>query len=173
MRQSGPGFILIFVLLVIAQMVICNFLNLTPFIMLSILPVMILCLPLRVGQVASMLIAFATGMAVDFFAEGLPGINAASLVPVAFIRLWVIRLVFGNELFARGEDFTTGRSGLGKVVVATLILQGLFLAIYIAIDGAGVRPFWFNALRWIASLLAGTFVSIFVADLLAGDGRKK
>lgn len=173
MRQLGPGDILLFLLLVIAQMVICNFLQLTPFIMLSILPVMILCLPIRFGPVASMLIAFAVGLAVDLLAEGLPGINAASLVPVAFVRLWVIRLVFGDELFARGEDFTTGRSGVGKVIVATLILQGLFLAIYIALDGAGVRPLWFNAVRWAASLLTGTFVSIFVADLMAGDGRKK
>lgn len=172
MRQTRLTDILIFLLLLLAQIVICNFLHVTPYIMLSILPVMILCLPVRYGPVVSMIIAFASGMAVDLLAEGVPGLNTAALLPVAFARFQIIRLVFGSELFARGEDFTTQKSGMGKVTVAILLAQTLFLVIYIWLDGAGIRPLWFNALRFVCSLAAGVAVSIFVADLMAGNDRK-
>ena len=45
MRKTGYYFV--FILLVAVQMLICNYLNLSAWLMLSILPVMILCVPLR------------------------------------------------------------------------------------------------------------------------------
>ena len=83
MRNS---FALTYVLLTVAQMVLSNYFHFTPYMMITILPVMVLCIPTNVGTVKAMLIAFATGLAVDFFAEGTLGINAMSLVPVALLR---------------------------------------------------------------------------------------
>ena len=42
------NFTVLYVLLVAAQMLICNYLHLTPYIMLSLLPALILCLPTKV-----------------------------------------------------------------------------------------------------------------------------
>ena len=99
MRKGGYYFV--FLLLVAVQMLICNYLNLSPYLSLSILPVLILCVPLRLPTFWTMLLAFATGSAVDLLSEGLLGLNALALVPVAFVRKEVIRLIFGDELFAR------------------------------------------------------------------------
>ena len=52
MRKSQ--FYLVFVVLTVVQMLICNYFHLSPFLMLSILPVMVLCIPLRVGTVGAM-----------------------------------------------------------------------------------------------------------------------
>ena len=41
-------FFLVYLLLTVVQMLICNYFHLTPYVMLSILPVMVLCIPLRV-----------------------------------------------------------------------------------------------------------------------------
>ena len=71
MRNS---FALTYVLLTVAQMVLSNYFHFTPYMMITILPVMVLCIPTNVGTVKAMLIAFATGLAVDFFAEGTLGI---------------------------------------------------------------------------------------------------
>ena len=65
MRNS---FALTYVLLTVAQMVLSNYFHFTPYMMITILPVMVLCIPTNVGTVKAMLIAFATGLAVDFFA---------------------------------------------------------------------------------------------------------
>ena len=170
MRKGGYYFI--FLLLVAVQMLICNYLNLSPYLMLSILPVMILCVPLRLPTFWTLLLAFATGTAIDLLSEGLLGLNALALVPVAFVRKELIHLIFGGELFARKEDFSIRKNGFGKVALAIFPAQALFLAIYIWADGAGTRSFAFNALRFGISLVAGWGVSLLIVDILAPDTRK-
>ena len=144
----------------------------TPYITLSILPIMILCLPLKISTVAAMIIAFVTGLSVDFLAEGLIGINALALVPVAYVRKSLIGFVFGQDLVSSGEDFSISKNGLGEVSMAILLVPSLFLIIYIAADGAGTRPFWFNAARFGASLAAGYLVALLLVDTLVPDSRK-
>ena len=165
-------FYLVFVVLTIVQMLICNYFHLSAYLMLSILPVMVLCLPLRVGTTGAMIIAFVTGLLVDLLAEGMLGINTLALVPVAYARKGVIRLVFGEELFARKEDFSVRKNGFGKVAVAIFIVQALFLLVYIWADSAGTRPFSFNVIRFGVSLIAGWVVSLLIIDILAPDTRK-
>ena len=167
------NFFLTYALLVIIQMVICNYFHLSSYVLLSILPVMVLCIPIRISTPATLCIAFVTGFLVDLLSEGLLGINTLSIVPVAFLRTVIIQLVFGEEVFARNEDFSIKKSGLGKVSIALLLAQGLFLAVYILADGAGTRPFSFNLLRFVLSLAAGYAVSILLVDTLAPDSSRK
>ena len=170
MRRSI--FFLVYLLLVVAQILICNYFHLTPYVTLSLLPVMVLCLPIRISSALAMVIAFATGLAVDALSEGLLGLNALALVPVALARDGILSLLFGRELFARKEDFTVHKNGFGPVTLAIFLSQALFLAVYIWADGAGMRPFWFNFARWAASLAAGTALSLIVVPALAPDTRK-
>jgi len=170
MRKSG--FWAAYVLLLILQLLLSNYFLFTPYIALSILPVMVLCIPIRVGTVGAMLIAAATGFTVDLLAEGVLGLNAIALIPVAYARNSLIRLIFGGELFAREEDFSVRRSGFGKVAMAVLLAQALFLLVYVWVDAAGARPFWFLAARFGASLGAGFLVSLLTLDVLAPDSRK-
>ena len=167
-----PEFWIVYVLLLLAQLLLSNYFHVTPYIMLTILPVMVLCISIRVGTVGAMLIAFATGLAVDWLSEGVLGLNALALTPVAFLRNPIIRLVFGSEVFARGEDFSLQRSGFGKVSLALLLAQSAFLLVYIWADGAGLRPLWFNAARFGASLAAGFALSLCTLQVLAPDPRR-
>ena len=159
MRKSYTT--LVYLLLVVVQILLCNYFHVTPYITLSILPIMILCLPLKISTVAAMIIAFVTGLSVDFLAEGLIGINALALVPVAYVRKSLIGFVFGEDLISRGEDFSIRKNGLGEVSMAILLVHG-----------AGTRPFWFNAARFGASLAAGYLVALLLVDTLVPDSRK-
>lgn len=170
MRKSGFWFI--YLLLVIVQLLLNNFLRVSPYLMLSILPVMVLCIPIRVNTTATMFIAFATGLVIDLLSEGLLGLNALALVPVALLRNSIIRLIFGTELFARNEDFSPQRNGFGKVLLGVFIAHTLYLAIYVWVDAAGMRPFSFNAIRFAVSLVAGVLVSLPTLGLLAPDPRR-
>lgn len=167
--MTNTRFLTTFLLLLLVQMCITNFFRISPYLMLSILPAMILLIPIRRGTVPALLIAFFTGLAVDFLAEGLPGLNTVALLPVAFFRLNIIRLVFGEEVFARKEDISVPRQGIWKMSVAILMAQALFLIIYIWIDGAGTRPLWFNSIRFAVSLVGGFILSLFVANILAPE----
>jgi len=170
--MKKTGFWLIYLILLVAQLLLSTYANFTPYVMLTLLPVMVLCIPIRVNPILAMLIAFASGLSIDLLSEGLLGLNALALVPVAYARNPIIRLIFGGELFARQEDFSVRRSGFWKVAVAIFLSTALFLAVYVWVDGAGTRPMLFNAIRFGASLAASTALSLLVVDLLAPDGRK-
>lgn len=169
--MKNPGFALKFILLMLTQILLWNYFDFTQFLMIVFLPTLILCLPIRRNAVYAMLLAFGTGFAVDFFSSGMLGLTSAALVPVALIRRGVITLVCGEEVFARGENITIRRQGLPKMALAIMIVTALFLFIYIWADGAGTRPFWFNAVKFGASLLAGTLVSLLACNVLDSETR--
>ena len=146
-----------YALLFIAQLLLCNYFTFTPWMMATLLPAMVLCIPLNIGTVGAMLIAFATGLGVDFLSEGIIGINALALVPVALARKWIISVVFGPDLLSRRNSFTIRRNGLPAVLMALSIGLAIFLVIYIWADAAGTRSFGFNAGRFGASFVVSLF----------------
>ena len=48
----------------------------------------------------------------------------------------------------------------------------LFLGIYIFLDGAGTRPFWFCAARFGVSLIVNMSLAFLTANILTPDDRK-
>lgn len=162
-------FWLIYLLILAADILLGNFLNAGPWICITLLPVLVLCLPVGYGGPAAMGIAFATAFAADFFTHGILGLNVMALLPAAFSHRWIISLVFGSEVYARGEDLSLRRQGLPKMMLALLISTALFFAVYVWVDAAGTRSFGFNTLRWLASTLASTLVQGFLTGFLSSD----
>ena len=169
--MRNPKFAIRFLLLAVAQVLLWNYCNFTQYLTPVFLPVLILCLPVRRGTVFAMLLAFATGFAVDFLASGMLGLTSLALVPVALTRHGVIRLVCGEEVFARGENISIKRQGLPKMTLAILMETALFLVIYIWADGAGTRPLWFNLVKLASSLLTGVLLSLLAANILDYESR--
>ena len=150
--MKNQFFGILYFLMVIGQMIICNYFQFTPYIVMTILPAMVLCMPLTIRTPMCMIIAFASGLAVDWLAEGLIGINAASLIPVALCRTSLIRVFLGEDIINRKDSFSIRKNGVGKISVVMAAALIVFLAIYIFLDGAGTRPFWFCISRFAASL---------------------
>ena len=150
--MKNPTFGIAYILLVIAQIIICNYFQFSPYFVISILPAMVLCVPLTIGTNVCMLIAFATGLSVDWLAEGLIGINAASLIPVAYARKTIIRVFLGEDLISRKDSFSFRKNGIGKILTAILVAYSIFFIVYVILDGAGLRTFWFNLLRVVVGI---------------------
>ena len=169
-----PGvFTVKYLLLFAAQVLLWNFCNFTPLLVIALLPVMILGLPLKCSTVSSMLIAFASGFAVDFLTGAPLGLTCLALVPVAFVRRWVLAAVFGNEIFSRGEEISSGRLGWSKMLLAAVMLNALFLLIYIIADSAGTVPLWAMIVKFIASLALSSALALPVANLLCPDSEAR
>lgn len=162
-----------FILLFAAQLILWNYCNFSQYLIIVFLPAMLLCLPIDRGVIRVMILAFLLGLAADFFETGQLGLTSLALVPVAAIRRWVIQLVFGNELLARGEDLSFRRQGLAKFVTSILILTSVFLLIYLWVDSAGMYPLGFLALKYGISLLVSTVVSLAIAFLLLEESVAK
>ena len=159
-------YIAAFVVMAIVQVVLCNFLNLSRFMVLSFLPALVLMLPLGLGNILMMLIAFALGFVVDFFSTGMLGLTSFALVPVALLRNFVIDLLFGDELGSREGELSVTRFGILKFMLATLMLCAVFFLLYVWIDAAGTQKFWEVALRFFLSTLVSTPVCILAARIL-------
>ena len=170
--RTGQNFWILYILLTVCQIVLCNYTYLGPYLMLTILPAMVMCIPLSIGTSLCMLIAFATGLSVDWLSEGLIGINAAALIPVTLCRRTFIRIFLGEDIINRKDSFSIRKNGVGKISVMLSAALMIFLDIYIFLDGAGTRPFWFCASRFFASLAANLILSLIVAEVLTPDDRK-
>ena len=170
--RTGQNFKVLYFLLVICQIVLCNYAYLGPYLMLSILPAMIMCVPLSVSTAGCMFIAFITGLSVDWLSEGLIGINAASLIPVALTRRTFIRIFLGEDIINRNDSFSIRKNGFGKVSIVMAAAYIIFLAVYILLDGAGTRPLWFNLARGAASFACSWLISLIVVNTLTPDDRK-
>ena len=157
--KTSQNFTLMYILLLTGQILICNFINSGPYVMLSILPAIVLCLPPGIPAIVLMLIAAVSGLAVDWLAEGVIGLNMAAL--------------FGKEHSERGDGFSIKKNGFSKISAAIIICQAIFLSIYIVIDGAGTRTFLFNLARFAASLLCGFLLSIPVVNMLTSGERQE
>jgi hypothetical protein len=170
--MKNQYFGILYFLMVIGQMIICNYFQFTPYVVISMLPAMILCMPLTVRTPLCMIIAFASGLAVDWLAEGLIGINAAALVPVALARKTIIRVFLGEDLIARSDSFTFKKNGFGKISIALFVALSIFFGIYVIIDGAGTLTTTFNLIRFGASVAASLLLSLIVTGVLTPDDRK-
>lgn len=170
--MRGQNFRLYYFLLLIGQILLCNYFPFGMYVVLSLLPAMILCIPLTVGTAGCMLIAFASGLAVDWLSEGLLGINAAALVPVALLRKPFIRLFLGEDLITRKDSFSFRKNGAGKISMTMILALAVFLGIYIFLDGAGTRPVLIDLARLAASLICCWPLALLVTDILTPDDRK-
>ena len=170
--MKTQNFGLLFFMMVLGQMVLCNFAGFSPYIMLTMLPAMIVCVPLTVSTPLCLLLAFATGLSVDWLSEGLIGINATSLVPVALMRKPLIRFFLGEDLITRSDSFSFRKNGIGKISLVLIVSLLIFLGIYVFLDGAGTRPTWFNLTRMGLSLLCNYVLALIVTNILTVDDRR-
>jgi hypothetical protein len=155
-----------FILLFLAQVAVWNYFNFTPYLFVVFLPALILCLPLGYGTVRTMLIAFVAGLAADFLVSGQLGMTSFALVPVALMRQTVVRLAFGSELFARGEDLSFHRQGWQKFLLCTAILTAIYLLVHIWVDSAGMYSLGFCAIKFGISLPVSSALSMAIAYLM-------
>ena len=170
--KVNRNFRTLYILLAVCQTLLCNYIGLSPYVMLSLLPAMILCIPLTTGTPLCLLIAFVTGLAVDWISEGLIGLNTAAIVPVALMRKPFIRTFIGEDLIARSENFSMRKNGFTKILFALISSVALYLAIYIFLDGAGTRPLWFLLSRFGISLVCNMILGFIVVNILTGEDRK-
>lgn len=158
-------FILVWLVLMVAQIILCNFFGLSRYVLISVLPIMILMLPFRMGSIVAMLIAFACGLTVDFFSTGMLGITPLALVPVALSRKALINIVFGEDQISH-DELSFALFGAPKMIMAILLSCALFFLIYIWVDSAGTVGFWPAAGRFLLSVVVSTPVCAFAAKLL-------
>lgn len=164
--MKGWRFILVYLILMVVQSIIGNYFWLARYVLISVLPALILMLPRSYGSIVSMLIAFVTGLAVDFFSTGMVGLSSFALVPLALSRRLLDTLVFGDDQASQEDELSFQHFGAPKMLLSILLSCVLYFALYVWADSAGTVGFWQAFLRFLLSVIVSTPVCAFAARLL-------
>lgn len=165
-------FIINHVLLMILQLVISNYFNFTPYAMCTILPLIIFMLPTKFGTKTTLIIAFVSGLAVDYLADGEIGLNALALIPVGYINRFLYRVIFGDEIIERELHATISKYGVGKILFALGVETLVFLSIYILADSGISRPMQFNLVKFVSSFASSMALSVLLFIFLQPKERR-
>lgn len=170
--RGNQNFGILYTLLVIAQILLCNYGQFNPYVLLTILPAMVLCIPPGISTISGLLIAFASGLSIDWLSEGLLGLNTAAVLPVALLRKGIIKIFLGEDLISRGDRFSYRKNGFAKISLAQSVCLAVFLTLYIILDGAGTRPVEFCLLKGGISFVCNFLLAIMITNILSPDDRK-
>ncbi len=110
-----------FVLLVLLQVLMLDTVQFGGFVIPYVYLLFILLLPLDINKSLLLLLAFATGLTIDFF-ENTMGMQTAAIVFMAFARPGVIRFYFPGLEFVKGEEPGLSKFGTGGFLKYTFTL---------------------------------------------------
>ena len=167
--MTHSRFTLVFILTVIAQILLNVFCNFTPLISISMLPMLILMLPVGKSTTFALLLSFVTGLVVDFLSTGTLGLTSIALLPVAAMRQPILRLVFGEEIFSRRENVSIARQGWPKMSVAIAFALLLYFIVSVLFDSSFSRSFGFSAGRILLSVIVSVLLCLLIVGPLTED----
>ena len=159
----------IFAILCALQIFISVVFRLPRIMAINILPMLILYLPVKVDTPSGLVIAFAAGFAADFLSDGMLGLTSACLLPVALLRRPLLLAVSGREIISYKSGTPASHQHIRQMAASISIATLLFFVIYVWVDGAGLRPFVFNAGKVAVSTMTSSLASFLIAGILFAD----
>lgn len=141
-NRNSP--ILFVAIVCLVQIIIYKYLSLTPYLVICLLPGMLAYLAKEWNSLKSMIIAFLLGIAIDVLADGVVGLNAASLVLTALVL----------PVFNKQEV---------RPLFVLLLANAIFFLPYILLDCAGAVPPLEMLLQYALSVIVSLILDFFVA----------
>lgn len=161
--MSRSRSILFFVLVFLVQLAVSDFLNLGPWITISLIPFLILQIPLQRTPHVVMLSAFGLGLLLDWLSAGVLGLNAFAALMAAAPRRLLYRLIVNSERQDPLWIPLLRDTGLPKYLNYLLSLTAIYLAAFILLDCVSVLPFGFILVKFAASTLVSTLLGLLLA----------
>lgn len=161
--MKRPDNILFFVLVFLLQLVISDYVHPGPYVFLTLVPFLILNIPLSRSPHTVMLIAFALGLGVDVLSDGVTGLNAFAAVLAAAPRRFFYRLLVNADRQDKTEVPRLSDVGPGKYIKYLAALTFLYVAAYVALDCISFRPVGFVLVKFAASFAASLLLGLLLA----------
>lgn len=171
MGKTALNFVILFFVLIISQVVICNNICLFNTAIPIIFIYLIVRLPLTLNINIVLTIAFLTGLLVDIFSNT-QGMNALACTILSFVRRHILRLYVPRE-----EDISDGGVSIKSIGFTSyfkflLTIVFLYCAMIFTIESFS----FFNPLRLISQILSSTifsFIIILGIDRIANKQSEK
>ncbi len=152
------------------QVLVLNSMNLSGYLNPYIYVLFILMLPAKINRSLLLIIAFATGLVIDYFGNTL-GLNAAACLVVAFLRPGTINLLFRNYEFGVNEEPGPYSIGFGGFIRYATILVFAHQLVIFYLEVLSISNFFYT----LSKVLLSTILSVIVMliALLLTSKRKK
>lgn len=130
----------------------------------------ILLLPVEMGNLLLMLIAFLLGISVDIFYNSL-GLHTMALVLLAYLRNHWLATITPQGGYDIGTPPTLSANGLQWFLIYTLPLVFVHHLVLFFVEASGFTMFWHTMLKVISSLLF-TMTVMLLLQYLSLDRRR-
>ena len=154
MGKTALNFVILFFVLIISQVVICNNICLFNTAIPIIFIYLIVRLPLTLNINIVLTIAFLTGLLVDIFSNT-QGMNALACTILSFVRRHILRLYVPREEDISDDGVSIKSIGFTSYFKFLLTIVFLYCAMIFTIESFS----FFNPLRLISQILSSTIFS--------------
>ncbi len=171
MGKTALNFVILFFVLIISQVVICNNICLFNTAIPIIFIYLIVRLPLTLNINIVLTIAFLTGLLVDIFSNT-QGMNALACTILSFVRRHILRLYVPREEDISDDGVSIKSIGFTSYFKFLLTIVFLYCAMIFTIESFS----FFNPLRLISQILSSTtfsFIIILGIDRIANKQSEK
>ena len=171
MGKTALNFVILFFVLIISQVVICNNICLFNTAIPIIFIYLIVRLPLTLNINIVLTIAFLTGLLVDIFSNT-QGMNVLACTILSFVRRHILRLYVPREEDISDDGVSIKSIGFTSYFKFLLTIVFLYCAMIFTIESFS----FFNPLRLISQILSSTifsFIIILGIDRIANKQSEK
>ena len=153
---------------IICQILLSGYVNIWPVLYIAIFPQFLVLLPSSLNRSLYLVVAFILGLAIDIFADGVPGLNAAALVAMAYARPLVLKFVLTRGGLESTETLPLlpRTVELPKLVLLNAIMLAIFFTVYVVLDSAGSFTFWYTILKIALCIIANSIISTICSIVL-------
>lgn len=163
-RNTAIKFVIIAILLILAQAVVFNNLVLFNTAMPFVFIYIIIALPVTLNTNWALTIGFVTGLAIDAFSDTY-GMNALACTLLAFVRKPVFHLYVPRDEDLASQPITARALGAGPYMKYLLTMVVIYCIMILVIEAFSFGNLLQMIVRIVASA-AYTFVLIFALDSL-------
>lgn len=132
----------------IIQVLMNNFLNLSRLVDISLLPLLVFCLPGKRQHPGYLAAAFIFGLAIDFASSSTVGITSCALLPCVFARPMILK------------DHPDEKKLSRDLILSLTLLCAVYFLVYCLFDSAGTLRWSLLLLRWFCSTLVSAVICI-------------
>lgn len=153
--------ILRFVIVLLLQIFICNYIHLFGFLTPALYLLALLLLPLELPKSVQYLIGFAMGFVIDMFAHTM-GVNALASTVVMFVRPYWVRFINGRNTTEGVDRPVPGVKDFKWMFFYVLMLSFIHQLLVVMIETFAFRNFGHTLLVILGSTIFTSFVLLCV-----------
>ncbi len=161
-----------FVLLMLLQVLVLDTVQFGGYVIPYVYLLFILLLPFDTNKSLLLLLAFFTGLSIDFF-ENTLGLHAAAVVFMAFARPGIIKIFFPTLEYAKGENPGLAKLGVTGFLKYTFTLVFLHQILLTFLEVYSLRDFLNTFSHIFINALATTLGILITVMLFTSQHRKR